>query len=42
MNICGHSFGGYLACNYAIKFPEYINKCFLVSPIGIKETHKKC
>ena len=36
-NFClaGHSFGGFLAANYALKHPNHVKKLLLISPIGI-------
>ena len=34
----GHSFGAYILGNYAIKYPQYIKKLILLSPIGLKLT----
>jgi pimeloyl-ACP methyl ester carboxylesterase len=34
--LAGHSFGGYIAGNYAVKYPQYIKKLLLISPIGIR------
>ena len=34
--LAGHSFGGYLAGNYAVKFPQHVKKLLLISPIGIR------
>lgn len=34
----GHSFGGYIAANYAIKYHQFLKKLILLSPIGIKNT----
>lgn len=33
--IGGHSFGGYVACQYYSKYPEYITKMILLSPMGL-------
>ena len=35
----GHSFGGYLVSNYALKYFKYIIKLILLSPVGMKETN---
>lgn len=35
--LAGHSFGGYIAGCYAISYPQYIEKIFLLSPIGVSE-----
>ena len=34
--MAAHSFGGYLAGNYALKYSQHIKKLLLLSPIGIK------
>lgn len=34
--ICGHSFGGYITGNYALKYHRHIRKVLLLSPIGIR------
>jgi pimeloyl-ACP methyl ester carboxylesterase len=34
--LMGHSFGGYICGNYALKYPENVRKVILLSPIGIK------
>ena len=31
----GHSMGGYISCNYAIKYPQYVIKLVLLSPAAI-------
>lgn len=31
--ILGHSFGGYMAANYYLKYPDIINEVFLLSPM---------
>ena len=38
--LCGHSLGGYLAVNYAFKYPEKIEFLFLQSPTGISDVEK--
>lgn len=35
--LIGHSLGGYISTNYAIKYPKYIKKLFLLSPVGITD-----
>lgn len=35
--LMGHSLGGYLAAQYALKYPGHINKLILASPVGIPE-----
>lgn len=35
--LVGHSFGSYLVANYAAKYPQYVRKLVLLSPIGTKE-----
>ena len=34
--LAGHSFGGYVVGNYALKYHKYIRKLILLSPIGIR------
>lgn len=36
INLIGHSFGGFIAYHYALKYPEHIRKLALVSPIGVE------
>lgn len=33
--IAGHSMGGYIAGNYAIKYQKHVKKLILLSPIGV-------
>jgi pimeloyl-ACP methyl ester carboxylesterase len=33
--LAGHSYGGYIAGNYALKYPSNIKKILFLSPIGI-------
>lgn len=34
--LAAHSFGGYLSGHYAFKYPTYVKKLLLISPIGIR------
>lgn len=34
--LAGHSFGGYIVGNYALKYYKHIEKLQLISPIGIR------
>lgn len=34
--MAGHSFGGFVIGNYASKYPQYIIKVVLLSPIGVR------
>lgn len=34
--LCGHSFGGYIAGNYALKYQKNIRKLIMLSPIGVR------
>ena len=34
--LAGHSFGGYITGNYALKYYQYIEKLIMISPIGIR------
>jgi pimeloyl-ACP methyl ester carboxylesterase len=34
--LCGHSFGGYVAGNYSLKYYKHIKKLVMLSPIGIR------
>ena len=36
--LVGHSFGGYVAGNYALKYDKHIIKLILLSPLGMKVT----
>ena len=38
--LCGHSLGGYLAVNYALKYKDKIESLFLMSPTGITDVEK--
>ena len=33
--LVGHSFGGYICANYVLKYPQFIKRLFLLSPVGI-------
>lgn len=33
--LIGHSLGGYLVANYVVKYPQYIKKFILASPVGV-------
>ncbi|CUS13518.1 unnamed protein product [Tuber aestivum] len=35
--LMGHSFGGYLAVRYALKYQNRVNKLILASPVGVPE-----
>jgi abhydrolase domain-containing protein 5 len=39
--IGGHSFGGYMAAQYALKYPERVSKLFLLSPVGVSEVQQE-
>ena len=32
--LAGHSFGGYMSCQYAVKYSSYVTKLILISPLG--------
>jgi cardiolipin-specific phospholipase len=34
--LMGHSLGGYLACVYAMKYPEHVERLILISPAGVE------
>ena len=38
--LAGHSFGGYLCGNYAVKYNQHIKKLILVSPVGFRVPDK--
>lgn len=33
--LAGHSFGGYICGHYAAKYPQYLKKLLMLSPIGV-------
>lgn len=33
--LAGHSMGGYISGNYALKYPQHPSKLILLSPIGV-------
>lgn len=33
--LAGHSFGGFICGHYAIKYPQYIKKLLMLSPVGL-------
>lgn len=33
----GHSFGGYLSCHYALRYPQHVKKLILLSPVGLTD-----
>lgn len=35
MQLVGHSLGAYLACCYALKYPERVSRLVLLSPAGV-------
>jgi abhydrolase domain-containing protein 5 len=36
-HLVGHSLGGYLASKYALKYPKYVSKLSLMSPVGVTD-----
>ncbi|RKP04145.1 hypothetical protein CXG81DRAFT_6140, partial [Caulochytrium protostelioides] len=41
MTLLGHSFGGYLAHRYALKYPQRVDHLILASPAGVPESPPK-
>ena len=39
--LAGHSFGGYIVGNYAVKYHKHLKKLILMSPIGVKMKTKE-
>ena len=37
MCLAGHSFGGYMAAAYAMKFPQRVSRLILLSPVGVPQ-----
>ena len=37
MTLAGHSMGGYLSVAYAERYPQYVEKLILLSPVGVPE-----
>jgi len=35
----GHSFGGYMACHYAVRFSSHVSKLILLSPLGFTKAN---
>lgn len=33
--LAGHSFGGYICGNYAVKYPQHLKKLLMLSPVGM-------
>ena len=34
--MAGHSFGGYIVGNYALKYHTHIKKLIMISPVGLR------
>lgn len=41
IHLIGHSLGAYIGANYALKYPRFLNKLTLLSPVGITDPKKK-
>ena len=39
--IAGHSFGGYMACQYSVKYTERVKKLYLISPVGFTKANSE-
>lgn len=39
--LVGHSLGGYLAANYALRYPEHVEHLVLVCPAGMVRTSQR-
>ncbi|EGR30718.1 hypothetical protein IMG5_124850 [Ichthyophthirius multifiliis] len=39
--LVGHSFGGYMALNYALKYPQNVENLILLSPMGATKKSEK-
>ena len=39
--LAGHSFGGYIAGNYTVKYPQHVKKLLMLSPIGVRVPSEK-
>ena len=40
-HLIGHSFGGYIAGNYCLRYKQNVKKLILVSPVGILDVKKE-
>ena len=41
LHLAGHSLGGYLAAQYALKYPKNIDSLILISPVGFPQQPSK-
>lgn len=39
--LIGHSFGGYIAANYYLQYPELVNELFLLGPMMSTKAEEK-